>query len=190
MAYGKIITISGVSGCGKSFVKRQFLEKRADCNKLITVTTRKRRKYEKNGIDKLFFSEGSFKRQVGNNKLFGIRRLADGTCYAFRKQDLKVLNKGINLIAEVPYDSVKNFRKKHKNVVSIYVVSGDIEQTVKKLRKRSLEEEEIKEKVASIGNEMDYLKENGALFDYIIVNNYDDSFVDIVNKCISSIFKK
>ena len=190
MAYGKIITISGVSGCGKSFVKRQFLEKRADCTQLITVTTRKRRKYEKNGTDKLFFSEGAFKKQVGYNKLFAIRKLADGTMYAFRKQDLSVLNKGINLVAEMPYDSVKSFRKKHKNVVSIYVVSGNIEQTARRRKKRSLSEDQIKEKVASICDEMDYLKENAALFDHIIVNNYDEGFVDVVNKCISSIFKK
>ena len=56
MQQGKIITLSGISGIGKSFLKSYILSNNSDFQSLISVTTRNRRKNEVEGIDKFFYS--------------------------------------------------------------------------------------------------------------------------------------
>ena len=63
-----IVTLSGITGTGKSFFK-DAISKELDFKNLAIVTTRARRKNEINGIDKEFVDETKFEQLKKEGKL-------------------------------------------------------------------------------------------------------------------------
>ena len=63
MQQGKIVTLSGISGIGKSHLKTYILANKPDFQSLISVTTRKPREKEMHGIDKFFYSLEEFEKE-------------------------------------------------------------------------------------------------------------------------------
>ena len=62
-----IVTLSGITGTGKSFFKNVIVEELGFKN-LVIVTTRKIRENEINGVDKEFVDDKKFEELVRNNK--------------------------------------------------------------------------------------------------------------------------
>ena len=54
-----VITLSGITGVGKSYLKKE-IQKRLKIEPQVIVTTRKKRKDETDGIDKKFVTENEF----------------------------------------------------------------------------------------------------------------------------------
>ena len=66
---GKFIVISGPSGVGKGTICNILLSKKENnLSYSISMTTRKKRIYEKNGIDYYFTSRDNFKKRILNNE--------------------------------------------------------------------------------------------------------------------------
>lgn len=64
-----IITLSGITGCGKSYYKN-FLVQKMNIENMVIYTTRERRKTEINGIDKNFVTREEFQKLIENKELF------------------------------------------------------------------------------------------------------------------------
>lgn len=189
MAKGKIITLSGVSGSGKSFLKNYILDTRNDFVQLMTATTRKKRSNEREGIDKIFLSEEEFKRQELANQLFFCNKLFGGNWYAYRMSDIEMCNNGKSLVTEISYDYVQTFKSKFDNVVSIYVLPSNIEHTINELRYRNMQKEEFEERVYKIRTELDFFESNKELFDFVLANDYTETVCKELNFFIQSIMK-
>ena len=63
-----IVTLSGVTGTGKSFFKN-VISQELNFKNLVIVTTREKRNGEINGIDKEFVSEEKFAKLKKENKI-------------------------------------------------------------------------------------------------------------------------
>ena len=63
-----IVTLSGVTGTGKSFFKN-VISQELNFKNLVIVTTRNKRTGEINGVDKEFVSEEEFERLKKENKI-------------------------------------------------------------------------------------------------------------------------
>lgn len=189
MARGKIITLSGVSGSGKSFFKDYLLDEKNDFVQLMTATTRKKRSNERDGIDKIFLSEDEFKRQELANQLFFCNKLFGGNWYAYRMSDIEMCNIGKNLVTEISYDYVQAFKNKFENVVSIYVLPCDIERTISELRYRNMPQTEFDERVYKIRTELDFFENHKELFDFVLINNYTESVCEELKVFIQSVMK-
>ncbi len=63
-----IVTLSGITGIGKSFFKNTIVKELGFTN-LVIVTTRKRRNGEINGIDKEFVSDEEFEQLKKDKKI-------------------------------------------------------------------------------------------------------------------------
>ena len=81
-----IVTLSGVTGTGKSFFKNTISEELCFKN-LVIVTTREKRIGEVNGIDKEFVSEEEFEK-LKKEKQIVVDFEFLGSKYAYRKADL------------------------------------------------------------------------------------------------------
>ena len=168
-----IVTLSGITGIGKSFFK-DAISKELNFKNLAIVTTRPKRKNEVNGIDKEFVDEIEFEQLKKERKI-----LVDfeflGAKYAYRKEKLI---SDENQVTEVHYNTIYEFKKNVPKVFSIYMIPYDIERAKLELKKRELPKEVEKDRLQEIEEHIKEYSRNKDLqkqFDYIFVNYYTET---------------
>ena len=165
-----IVTLSGVTGTGKSFFKNAISQE-LNFKNLVIVTTREKRNGEI--IDKEFVGEEEFAKLKRENKI-AVDFEFLGAKYAYRKENL---NSDENQVTEVHYNTIYEFKKNAKNVFAIYMIPKDIERAKQELKNRNLSKEvqqkrlkEIDEHIKEYNNNKDLQKQ----FDYVFVNDYSE----------------
>ena len=165
-----IIAVSGITGVGKSYLKRCIAEE-LGINNILMVTTRKKRFFDKNGKDKWFVSEKHFEKMKKNNEItLTIEFLKNK--YGYYTKEIMGKKDGIT---EIYFTEVDNFKRKCKNLIAIYIKPTDIEISKEKLRKRKLSEEVIEERIKEMERQIERFendKELQAKYDYIFLNDY------------------
>lgn len=184
MQQGKIITLSGISGIGKSFLKSYILSNNSDFQSLISVTTRNRRKNEVEGIDKFFYSLEEFEKENRSGKLCVVNEVF-GNWYAYKKSQIELCGSGINLITELFYKNVYEFKDEFKNTLSVYVLPNDIEKTKSELQTRNLETNDLSRRLKDIDAELAFFYSNRNLFDIVIINDYTENTCRLLQQLIS-----
>ena len=111
-----IVTLSGVTGTGKSFFKN-VISQELGFENLVIVTTRAKRKGEIDGIDKRFVNEEEFEKLKKENKIVVDFEFL-GAQYAYMKNELE---SDKNQVTEVHYNTIYDFKKYAKDVFSIYM---------------------------------------------------------------------
>lgn len=167
-----IVTLSGVTGTGKSFFKNTISEELCFKN-LVIVTTREKRIGEVNGIDKEFVSEEEFEK-LKKEKQIVVDFEFLGSKYAYRKADF---DSNVNQVTEVHYSTIYEFKKNAKNVFSIYMIPKDLERAKQELRKRNLSKETEQKRLKEIDEHIKEYEQNKDLqkqFDYVFINDYTE----------------
>lgn len=173
MQQGIIVTLSGISGIGKSHLKTYILANKPDFQSLISVTTRKPREKERHGIDKFFYSLGKFEKEKNQGKFRTVNEVF-GNWYAYKKSQIDLCDSGINLITELYYKNVHEFKIEFSNVLSVYVLPIDIERTKEELKARKLEASDLSKRLKNIDDELAFVYSNRELFDIVITNDYTE----------------
>lgn len=184
-----IVTLSGVTGTGKSYFK-DVISKELNLKNLAIVTTRIKRENEVNGIDKEFVDNEKFEELKKQGEILVAFEFL-GAKYAYRKQYLQSNEK---FVTEVHYNTIYDFKKNASEVFSIYMIPYDIERAKSELRKRKLPKEveedrlrEIEEHIKEYSTNIDLQNQ----FDYVFVNDYTEEskekLLQIVKKQIEGI---
>lgn len=173
MQQGKIVTLSGISGIGKSFLKSYILSNNPNFQSLISVTTRNRRLNEIEGIDKFFYELEEFEKENYSGRLCVVNEVF-GNWYAYKKSQIELCDSGINLITELFYKNVHKFKAEFPNALSVYVLPNDIERTKAELRARKLELNDLNKRLKDIDDELAFFYGNRELFDIVITNDYTE----------------
>ena len=184
MLQGKIITLSGISGIGKSFLKSYILANNSNFQSLVSVTTRNRRKNEVDGIDKFFYSPKEFEKENRSGHLCVVNEVF-GNWYAYKKSQIELCDSGINLITELFYKNVCEFKAEFTNALSIYVLPVDIERTKSELQLRNLEASDLTRRIKDIDDELEFFYNNRNLFDIVITNDYTEGTCIMLQQLIS-----
>ena len=168
-----IVTLSGITGIGKSFFKNVIVDELKFKN-MVIVTTRAKRKNEIDGIDKNFVSNEQFEMLKSNNEI-AVDFNFLGSKYGYKVNDL---NLDENQVTEVHYNTIYEFKKNAKNVFAIYMIPSDFERAKKELLKRELPKDveekrlkEIEEHIKEFNSNKDLQKQ----FDYIFINDYTEN---------------
>ena len=167
-----IVTLSGITGIGKSFFKNTIVKELGFTN-LVIVTTRKRRNGEINGIDKEFVSDEEFE-QLKKDKKIVVDFEFLGAKYAYRKKDIE---SDKNQVTEVHYSTIYEFKKCVKNVFSIYMIPKDVERAKIELKKRNLPIEIEQKRLKEIQEHIEEYSKNENLrkqFDCEFINDYTE----------------
>lgn len=167
-----IVTLSGVTGIGKSFFKKLLVSELGFKNMVIN-TTREKRVGEINGIDKNFLTDSEFENLKKEGKIgYDFEYL--GNRYGYSKQDLNSCEK---LVTEVHYSTIFDFKKNAKNVFAIYMIPNDLERAKIELKKRNLSKDVEFKRLKEIDEHVKIFSNNKELqeqFEYIFINNYDE----------------
>ena len=143
MKKGLLIVYSGLSGVGKGTILKELMPMK-DLNLAysVSMTTRKPREGEVDGVDYFFVSKKRFLEAVKNGELLEHARFVDNDYGTPRDYVEKMRNEGKNVILEIEIRGAKQILKKCPDALSIYIVPPSIEELERRLRERSSEDEE------------------------------------------------
>ena len=172
MALGKVITISGVPGVGKSYIKDYLLENIENAEPAINVTTRLKDSDKETASDVEYVSNEEYQRRCMAGEVCGIR-VSDGEWYGFKTEQIEKLDDGVNLIADVSYEGLEEVKDDLGNVISIYVLPKNVDRAKKELQERYPDPEDLRKKLKEIEVEKKFFDEYGKkVFNIVVRNDY------------------
>lgn len=181
---GKLIVLSAPSGCGKSTIIKEIIDdEQLKLSFSISVTSRKPREGEKNGVHYYFISDEEFLQLIDEDKFIEWEEVYAGTHYGTLISELsRVAAEGRNLILDIDVKGGINVKKRFKqDVLSIFIMPPSIEELEKRLRGRATDSEDvIRKRLAKAEYEIGFAN----LYDKVIVNDNLSEAVEDVRKTI------
>lgn len=189
MKKGLLIVYSGPSGVGKGTILKDLLPiKSLKLCFSVSMTTRKARPGEKDGVDYFFVSKKRFESAIKNDELIEYAEYV-GNFYGTPKSFIEEKrNKGYNIVLDIETKGAKQIKKKYKDdVVSIYLVPPSIKELRRRLYERGTEKKEVIDK--RIEKTRRQLKDT-SMFDYIVVNDDLKTTTEEIKDIIKKEMKK
>ncbi len=184
MSKGLLIVISGPSGVGKGTVRDLFVnDPELNIAYSISMTTRKPRANEKDGVDYFFVSEEDFLKAVEKGELLEYAKFV-GNYYGTPKAYVdKLRSEGKNVLLEIEVQGAQQIVDKCPESLSIFIIPPSIEELEKRIRSRKSESEEvIQERLQKAIKEMDLISQ----YKYVVCN--EDA--ELASELISVIIKR
>lgn len=167
------LVLSSPSGGGKTTVKNELI-KNSIFEFSITCTTREKRSGEVNGVDYYFISDSEFDEKIKNGE-FLEWAWVHGKRYGTLKKTVEDILKRKKIpIMTIDVVGAMNVRKLYSNSLLVFIMPPDLNTMIERLKKRGEGDEEIKRRLNSAVNEIDYAHH----FDYIVVNDKIDRTIE------------
>ena len=182
MKKGKFIIISGPSGVGKDTICDELVKR--DIGKYsVSMTTRKKRPNEVDGISYFFVTKAEFEKYIKED-CFLEYAMYNGNYYGTPKKFIKdTTDNGDNVLAILEIKGAMNAKRIFNNAITIFIMPPSFEELQNRLRNRKSEDDNIiNERLNIAKNEIKYKGK----YDYVIINNTVDETVleieNIINK--------
>ncbi len=180
---GALFVLSAPSGCGKDTVL-SFLKER-DCNvkQSISVTTRKIRDGEADGVDYYFTDVADFEKKIQEDYFLEYVKYGENYYGTPKKKIEELVESGYNVFLKIEVEGAGNVRKFFPECISIFIVPPSFDALEARLRGRGTEtEESLKRRLGIAREELLRAKE----YDYIVVNDKLDDCVNDVCAIINA----
>ena len=181
---GLLIVISGPSGVGKGTVRKALFEMpEQEFVYSVSMTTRKPREGEVDGVDYYFVSKEVFEQQIKDGNLLEYAEFV-GNYYGTPKDKVEEqLNKGKEVILEIEVNGAQQVREKLKDAVFIFLVPPTRQALYDRLKSRGTEnDDKIKARIAKADREFKLAHQ----YDYIVVNDEVHNAADRIMAIIRS----
>ncbi len=170
-----VYIISAPSGSGKSTLVDKVRAIVSGLEFSISYTTRPPRGTEKNGQEYFFVSREEFQEMIRRDEFL---EYADvfGNYYGTAKTVLRQAEaRGKDLLLDIDVQGAEQIKRKLPEAVSIFVMPPDRKTLEMRLRKRSLDAEQvIQRRLVTASREI----ENYGKYDYILINDRLDESID------------
>jgi len=170
-----VYIISAPSGSGKSTLVDKAREMVPDLDFSISYTTRPPRGPEQNGREYYFVSRSEFEEMVREDEFLEHAEVF-GNCYGTAKRVLRQAEQsGHDLLLDIDVQGAEQIKHNLPEAVSIFIMPPDRKTLGSRLRKRSLDAEEvIQRRLVTASREI----ENYEKYDYILINDRLDESID------------
>ena len=166
---GLLVVISGPSGVGKGTVRKALFDMHNhNLTYSVSMTTRKMRPGEVDGVDYYFVSRDEFEQKIEDGKFLEHAEFV-GNYYGTPLDKVnEKLDAGREVVLEIEVEGALQVKKKMPDCVMIFIVPPSKEALYDRLRSRGTESEEIiKERIEKANREF----KKAYLYDYIVVND-------------------
>ena len=176
---GVLLVISSPSGTGKTTICKKLLEYDKNIHLSVSVTTRKKRKNEVEGIDYYFRSKKDFLNLKSQNSFIENAFVFENYYGTLKSEVLEQLEKGIDVLIDIDWQGTRQITQAMKgNLIKIFLLPPSIDELKKRLSKRNSDSiKEINFRMSKALKEIKHFDE----YDYVLVNdNLENTFQKIV----------
>ena len=181
---GVLLVISSPSGTGKTTICKKLLEYDKNIHLSVSVTTRKKRKNEVEGIDYYFRSKKDFLNLKSQNSFIENAFVFENYYGTLKSEVLKQLENGIDVLIDIDWQGTRQITEAMKgNLIKIFLLPPSIDELKKRLSKRNSDSiKEINFRMSKALKEIKHFDE----YDYVLVNNNLDSTFQKILKIIEA----
>ena len=176
---GVLLVISSPSGTGKTTICKKLLEYDKNIHLSVSVTTRKKRKNEVEGIDYYFRSKKDFLNLKSQNSFIENAFVFENYYGTLKSEVLEQLENGIDVLIDIDWQGTRQITQAMKgNLIKIFLLPPSIDELKKRLSKRNSDSiKEINFRMSKALKEIKHFDE----YDYVLVNdNFNNTFQNIV----------
>ena len=170
--------LSSPSGAGKTTLARRLLEADAGIRMSVSLTTRKPRRGEVNGVDYTFVDKPEFERLKARRQLLEWAEVF-GEFYATpRAPVLEALETGSDVLFDVDWQGARQIKKRlPRDVVRVFILPPDGKALERRLKTRNQDSAAaMARRMAAAAAEIEHWNE----YDYVIVNaDVDMGFAEL-----------
>ena len=178
---GLLIVVSGPSGAGKDTICQKLIKENSNIWMSVSMTTRKPRPLEKDGVDYFFVSSEEFENKINDNTFLEYASYNDNYYGTPKDKVEKKLNEGKDVILVIDINGAINIKKIIPSALFIFIMPPDMETLKNRLIGRKTEsKDKVVQRFMTAYNEVNNYKK----YNYVVVN---DKVEDAVNKVKSII---
>jgi guanylate kinase len=168
---GKIIVVSAASGAGKTTLLDHVRATVPNLAYSVSVTTRKPRGQEIDGVHYFFIDVPEFERRIAANE-FAEWQKVHGNYYGSPKEFIDAtIGSGSHVVMDIDVYGKVALCMVYPEALGIFVVPPSLEALEQRLRGRHTDsEDDIRLRLANARKEMQFAREKGK-YDYTIVND-------------------
>jgi guanylate kinase len=166
---GLMLVISSPSGAGKSTISRNLMEADHQLSMSVSVTTRKRRGSEIEGVHYHFVSEREFERMRESDALLEWAEV-HGNYYGTPREAVEVaMSEGRDMLFDIDWQGALQLQEKMRaDVVGIFILPPSMAELKSRLFRRAEDAEEvIATRLANAKAEIEHWRD----YDYVVVND-------------------
>ena len=177
---GILIVISSPSGAGKTSICKELLKLDRKIMPSISVTTRKPRNNETDGVDYIFVSDDDFNEQISKGNFLEYANVFSNKYGTLASTTEKLLCDNYDVLFDIDWQGTQQLSQNNNNILTIFILPPNKAEIERRLKKRETENSEsiniVSERMSKFEDELSHWKE----YDYVVTN---DNF----EKCISEI---
>ena len=179
-----LLVLSGPSGVGKDVVLASLAERGLPFHRVPTVTTRRRRPGERDGVDYRFLNDEEYDRLLAvgglleHAEVYGLR-------YGVPAAPVReALARGEDVVVRVDVQGAATLRRMLPEAVLVFLAPASMEELEERLRRRHTEDEDVlRRRLETARREM----EQQSLFDHVVVNA--DGHLEEAVDCLAAIIE-
>ena len=166
---GILFVLSSPSGAGKTSIARYILDKDKNIKLSVSLTTRKKRKNEKAGIDYDFISKDVFEKKIKNNFFLEWATVFGNYYGTSREKVQKTLQEGTDVLFDIDWQGTQQLSdNKDFDLVTIFILPPSKTVLEKRLNNRAQDSKiEVIKRMSQASDEISHYME----YNYIVINN-------------------
>ncbi|MCQ2380968.1 MAG: guanylate kinase [Acidaminococcaceae bacterium] len=181
---GLLIVGSGPSGVGKGTVHSRILAESPNVTYSISVTSRKPRIGERDGVDYFFRSAEQVKEMIANDEFLEYADVFGNYYGTPRDYVLQKLNEGKDVLLEIDVQGALQVKKRMPEALLIFLAPPNQQELERRLRNRCTDDEDV---ILRRLHDAEWELSHKDQYDYVIVN---DTVDDTVKKYLSILQKE
>jgi len=182
---GVMFVIEAPSGTGKTTVIKKLLEQDKKLNWSVSVTTRKPRAGEQDGVDYYFISDEEYDKLLQEDAFYEHVDSQYGSRYGTLRSEVDgFINVGQDVIFDMDWAGLRQMKAKAPDdIVSVYLLPPSIKELRRRLEGRSTDSQEIIEKRMNLVlDKMQHWTE----YDYVVICDDVDQTVETIRQIFSA----
>ena len=173
---GLIFVISSPSGAGKTTICKKIINNINNIDLSVSVTTRKKRVGEIDGLDYFFKSEEEFLFLKKSNMFIESANVFGNHYGTLKSQVENKISSGIDVLIDIDWQGTRQINKNMgEDLVKVFILPPSIKELEIRLGKRGSEsKEDVKIRMSQAKKEISHYNE----YDFIVVNKDIDKALD------------
>ncbi len=182
MSEGFLLILSGPSGSGKDTVIDCLLKRDDQIVCSVSMTTRKPRPGEQDGVNYFFVSKEEFEQKIAQDEMLEWAKYGENYYGTPKTPILKWIAEGKTVILNIEVQGAGKIKEQMPEVRTMFLMPPSVQALRARLKGRGTEsDEEIEKRIAIARYEISHAYD----YDYIIVNNRLEDAVEGVLEVVN-----